>query len=90
MGSSLENVPPDHMFWSDASDLGWGARLMLKVTSGQWSPLEKDISINLKELIAIRLGLQFFLPQVSDQVVAVFSENATAIAYLRKQGDRVS
>ena len=40
--------------------------------------------------MAIRLGLQYFLPQLLDQVVAVFSDNVTAIAYLRKQGGTVS
>ena len=36
--------------------------------------------------MAIRLGLQCFPPQVRNHKVAIFSDNVTAIAYLKKQG----
>ena len=37
-GISLAPVSPDLDFWSDASNVGWGAHLADEVTSGLWSP----------------------------------------------------
>ena len=89
-GCSLKVIPPDLMFWSDASDEGWGAHLGEHVVSGLWSPEERELSINLRELRAVRLGLEAFLGLVEGKTVAVFSDNTTAIAYLRKQGGTLS
>ena len=47
----------DHHFWSDASDQGWGAHVGDHFVSGRWSQEEIEMSINLRELWAIRLGL---------------------------------
>ena len=89
-GCPLEVVPPDLMFWSDASDQGWGAHLAESAVSGLWSLSDRSLSINLRELRAVRLGLSHFLPQLEGRVVAVFSDSSTAVAYLRKQGGTVS
>ena len=78
------------MFWSDASDEGWGAHLGDTGVSGLWSQGDRAVSINLRELRAVRLGLRHFLPLIQGQVVAVFSDSSTAVAYLRKQGGTVS
>ena len=78
------------MFWSDSSDEGWGAHLADTGVSGLWSQTDRALSINLRELIAVRLGLRHFLPRLQGQVVAVFSDSSTTVAYLRKQGGTVS
>ena len=39
-GVSLSQVSPNLDFWSDASDVGWGAHLGDSVVSGRWSPQE--------------------------------------------------
>ena len=49
-GVSLAQVSPDLDFWSDASDVGWGAHLGPEVVSGLWSPEELGISISAWEL----------------------------------------
>ena len=85
-GISLSQVSPDLEFWSDASDVGWGAHLGDSVVSGLWSPQEADLSINVRELLAVEKGLHHFAPQLVDSTVAVFVDNSTAIAYLRNQG----
>ena len=89
-GTSLESVSPDLMFWSDASDMGWGAHLQGDVVSGLWSEEEKTYSINWRELRAVRLGLLHFEDRLQGCPVALFCDNTTAIAYLRKQGGTVS
>ena len=89
-GTSLAHIHPDLMLWSDASDQGWGAHLGSIPVSGTWQLKEKSLSINLRELKAIRLGLLHFSEDLEGKAVAVFSDNATAIAYLRNQGGTLS
>ena len=85
-GVSLASPHVDHHFWSDASDQGWGAHIGNQFISGRWSQEEIGLSINLRELKAICLGLQHFQCQLAGSSVAVFSDNTTALAYVRKQG----
>ena len=83
---SLEQVTPQLDLWSDVSDVGWGAYLGDEVASSLWSPQERNSSINNRELLAIFHALEHFLPIVRGSLVAVFSDNTTALAYLRNQG----
>ena len=73
-------------FWSDASDLGWGAHLGDCVSSCLWSPQERDLSINARELLAVERGLLHFAPQLVNSTVAVFADNSTGVTYLCSQG----
>ena len=86
VGISLDQVSPQLELWSDASDVGWGAHLGEELASGLWSPSEQELSINARELLAIEKALLFFAPQVQGSSIALFANNSTAIAYLRKQG----
>ena len=85
-GVSLEQVSPQLDLWSDASDVGWEAHLGKEVASGLWAPEELDISINVRELLAIERALLWFASQICGSSVAIFADNATAVAYLRNQG----
>ena len=85
-GVSLSQVSPDLDFWSDASDVGWGAHLGLHTTSGLWSQEESQLSINARELLAVRRGLLHFQSSLVGKTVSVFCDNSTAVAYLRKEG----
>ena len=85
-GQSLQLVSPDLCLYTDASSDGWGASVLHDSTSGSWSPLEKSLHINLLELRAIRLGLQYFVELVRGKTVAIFSDNTTALSYLAKEG----
>ena len=85
-GVSLEQVSPQLDLWSDASDVGWGAHLGEEVAFGLWAPEKLDVSINVRELLAIERALLWFAPQICDASVAIFADNATAVAYLRNQG----
>ena len=82
-GVSLGQVSPNLDF---CSDVGWGAHLGQEVASGRWSLEEASLSINSRELLAVERGLLHFQSQVSRSTVAVFADNSTTVAYLRKSG----
>ena len=88
-GLPLGEDLPGLFFFTDASDTGWGASLGDAHLSGSWSPLCSRFSINHRELLAILavlFAIRGFLPSLRGCVVAVFSDNTTALAYLKKQG----
>ena len=83
-GGSLAVRSPDLMFWSDASDQDWGATLADQFTSGLWLEGESFLSVNHRELLAVQRGLCELQDLLFGQVVAVFSDNTTAVPYLRR------
>ena len=85
-GVSLRQVSPSLDFWSDASDVGWGAHLGSHVASGLWDLDQASLSINARELLAIQHGLLHFQLSLRGLTVAVFCDIITAVAYLRKEG----
>ena len=86
VGLPLSEDHPDLFLYSDASDAGWGAALGDLHLSGLWSPLCSTFSVNHRELLAVLYAVQGFLPSLQGHVVALYSDNSTALAYLRKQG----
>ena len=89
-GVSLSLPVPDVSFFSDASDVGWGALVGEHHASGLWSPLQTALSINLRELLAVQyslLALEHLLVGLS---VALFCDNTTTVAYLRRSGGTFS
>ena len=86
LGVSLRQVSPDLHFWSDASEVGWGAHLDCQVASGLWDPQQTALSLNARELLAVQLGLFQFRSALRGRTVAVFCVNTTALTYLRKEG----
>ena len=85
-GVSLRQVSPNLDFWSDTSDVGWGAHLGPRVASGLWDLGQASLSINAREMLAIQHGLLHFQLHLRGHTVAVFCDNVTAVAYLRKEG----
>ena len=86
LGVSLLQVSPDLDFWSDASDVGWGAHLGSLTASGLWNLVQSALSINARELLAIREGLLHFQSSLVGRNVTVFCDNSTAVLYLRREG----
>ena len=84
-GVSLAQVPPDLDFWSDASDVGWGAHLSSLTASGLWDSDQASLSINARGLLAIREGLLHFQSSLVGKNVSVFCDNSTTVSYLRKE-----
>lgn len=71
---------------TDASALGWGAHLGGLSMQGIWNESELLLHINIRELRAIHLACQAFLPHLRGHCVAVLTDNTTAMFYLNKQG----
>ena len=71
---------------TDASNAGWGAHLNQESTGGLWSQHEKHLHINLLELKAVFLALQFFKKNCSNNLVLIASDNTSVVSYINKQG----
>ncbi|XP_040203676.1 uncharacterized protein LOC120935688 [Rana temporaria] len=69
-----------------ASGRGWGAHLGVLPAQGVWEVAELKHSSNWKELRAIGLALIFFQERLRGHHVQVRSDNASAVAYVNKQG----
>ena len=54
--------------------------------SGLWSPLQTALSINLRELLAVQYGLLALEHLLVGLSVALFCDNITTVAYLRRSG----
>ena len=67
-----------------------GGDLLNQFVLGRWSQMEREFSINLQELCAIHLGLLHFHRSLLGQPVRVFSNNTTALSYIKKQGGMFS
>ena len=64
----------------------WGAHMGHHTTSGLWSEDEVQLFINAKELLAVQRGLLHFQSSLVGKTIAVFCDNTTAVAYLRREG----
>ena len=66
----------------------WGGVLISdrQIASGLWDSHQAALSINARELLAVKLGLHQFQSSLQGRTVAVFCDNTTAVAYLRKEG----
>ena len=85
-GSDLH--PKDHsiQLFTDASNEGWSAHLEQTSAKGLWSDKEKRLHVNVLELKAVSLALQWFKDQCQNQTVLVATDNSTVVAYINKQG----
>ena len=89
-GVSLSLPAPDISFFLDALDVGWGALVGEHHASGLWSPHQKTLSINMRELLAVQYGLKAFEHLLVGLSVALFCDNTTTVAYLRRSGGTFS
>ena len=69
--------------WCDASGLGWGGalakRLRMAPAAGFWSPQELEWHITRKELVAVRLSVEHFLPQLAGRRVLLHEDNMAVV-----------
>ena len=82
-GVSLSVRSPDLMFWSGQ---GWCTTVVDPFAVGRWLEGESLLSVNHRELLAVQRSLHAFQDLLFGKVVAVFSDNTTAVSYLRHQG----
>ena len=85
-GVDLSLPVPDLSFYSDASDVGWGAIVGEHQVSGVWTPSQRELSINLREMMAVQKGLLEFSSLLRGKTIALFCDNVTTVAYPRRSG----
>ena len=85
VGLPLGLPQPDLLLFTDASDTGWGVSLEDSHLSGLWPPGCSQYSINHRELLAVLYAVQGFLPLLKGRSISLFSDNTTALSYLRNQ-----
>ena len=89
--SAVKSLNPhpeiDYIIYTDASNDGWGADDSSVTINGRWNEVERELHINVQEMLAIKLALLSFL-KYNDSIthVRIMSDNATSIAYINKQG----
>ena len=54
--------------------------------SAVWAPSQREFSINLREVMAVQKGLLEFSSLLRGQKVALFCDDVTIVAYLRRLG----
>ena len=77
---------PDLSFCSDESEVGWGAIVGEHQVSGVWTPRHRELSINLREMMAVQVGLLEFSSLLRGRTIAIFCDIVTTVAYLRRSG----
>ena len=82
----LWTFPMTKVLTTDASSWGWGAHLEGQMAQGSWSREDSRRSSNWRELKAIFMALEAFSQVLQGQHVQVLSDNATAVAYISRQG----
>lgn len=75
----------DMTITTDASKAGWGAVSPLGKTNGRWNFIEKDLHINVLELMAVWFGLKSFI-KTQGLNVRILSDNSTTVSYINKKG----
>ena len=85
-GEFLHPRELEKLIFTDASNAGWGAHSGQDSTGGLWSHLEKHLHINLLEMKAVFLALQFFKKTCQNNQVLIASDNTSVVAYINKQG----
>ena len=83
VGRAIWRPPATRELWTDASTLGWGGsvqrRLRRPPAAGFWSPDELPWHITRKELVAVRLSVQHFLPQLAGHRVLLHEDNMAVV-----------
>ena len=82
---SLVLPDPSVELYTDASLIGWGARLQEVSTGGHWTA-DEVVHINLLELKAVLFGLQALCKDMQDIHIRVRSDNTTVVACVNKCG----
>jgi hypothetical protein len=86
-GMPLGDFIPDRTLFTDASEIAWGAHMDDVELSERWSPLERQMHINVLELKAVTLAFTRWSTQTPRGTSwLVYTDNTTVVAYINKQG----
>lgn len=84
----LPSKTPDVVVFTDASDSGWGASTHNAAAWGSWTLQQAAQHINIKELLAVLLGLESFVKLVSHKTVLIRTDSIVAMAYVNRMAGR--
>ncbi|KAM4705063.1 LOW QUALITY PROTEIN: uncharacterized protein WCC33_009911 [Rhinophrynus dorsalis] len=84
-GRAIFGMVPDLVI-SDASLLGWGARLGSVTTGGKWSQQERDLHINCLELLAGSFALKSLAKDRVHCCILLKMDNISAVQYINRLG----
>ncbi len=86
VGSSLASPRPTLQFQTDASPYRWGVFCQGQTWQGPWSGSDVVQHINYLELRALEIACKLLCGRIEGLTVKVLMDNATAVAYIKKQG----
>lgn len=85
-GRPFQDLRPTRTLTTDASLTGWGATLGTWMTSGQWTPQEMRLHINILETEAVIRAISEWADRLRGHAVVVRTDNTTAMAYINREG----
>ena len=65
---------PGLSFYSDASDVGWGAIVGEHQMPGVWTPSQRELSINIRKMMAVQNGLLEFSSLLRGKTIALLRQ----------------
>ena len=85
-GRSIITPVPDLIITTDASNAGWGAVCNGVTTQGLCTSREKELHINVLELMAANFAVQAFVKEQKMQHIYLKMDNTVAVANINKMG----
>lgn len=82
----IKTKNPDFEFTSDASSIGWGAFMGDRKVQSEWADHQKELHINVKELLAVKLGLECVASDKYDCTIKINSDNTTTVSHINNMG----
>lgn len=76
----------DVELYSDASLQGYGVFCDGKKTQGLWTESERQLHINVLELLAVKQGLLSFFSDMNNIHIHIFSDNSVTVTSLTRMG----
>ena len=85
-GVPFRLTDPKVLVFSDATPLRWGGHIDTIEVGDWWTPQEKQLHINVQELLSAERVLVHFSSIIQNRTILLSMDNSTAVAYLKKQG----
>ena len=85
-GEHLHPKEHEKLIFTDASNAGWGTHSGQNSTGGLWSLSEKHLHINLLDMKAVLLALQFFKTDCRNDQVLIASDNTLSGGLYQQTG----
>lgn len=81
-----KGAPESYNIESNASHLGWGALANQTTMGGLWSPRERELHINMLELMVGTFANKTFAKGKKDLHICLMMDNTSTVAYVNHMG----